>query len=84
MLFRSVPILPAWFGLLAPRGTPDTVIRKVQADVREAILDPAFAQRFAAEGVHPILSTPEEFASKLSADIAAWRKIIEDAGIKAE
>ena len=80
----GVPILPAWFGLLAPRGTPDPVIRRVQADVRDIILDPAFTQRFANEGLHTIASTPEEFASKLVSDVAAWRKIIEAAGIKAE
>jgi tripartite-type tricarboxylate transporter receptor subunit TctC len=80
----GVPILPAWFGLLAPRGTPDTVIRRVNGDVREIILSNAFSQRFANEGLHPFASSPEEFAAKLSADVAAWRRIIEDAGIKAE
>ncbi len=80
----GVPILPAWFGLLAPRGTPDAIVRKVYADVREIILDPAFGQRFANEGLHPIASSPEEFAAKLASDVAGWKKIIEDAGIKAE
>ena len=80
----NVPILPAWFGLLAPRATPEPVIRKVHAEVREIVLDVAFAQRFANEGLHAIASTPEEFAAKLASDVAAWRKIIEAAGIKAE
>jgi tripartite-type tricarboxylate transporter receptor subunit TctC len=80
----NVPILPAWFGLLAPRATPDPVIRKIQAEVRDIILDPAFAQRFASEGLHVIASSPEEFATKLSSDVAAWRRIIDAAGIKAE
>jgi tripartite-type tricarboxylate transporter receptor subunit TctC len=80
----GVPILHAWFGLLAPRGTPEPVIRKVYSDVREIIQHPSFSQRFGGEGIHPIGSTPEEFSAKLAADVGGWRKIIEEAGIKAE
>jgi tripartite-type tricarboxylate transporter receptor subunit TctC len=80
----GIPILPAWFGLLAPRATPDGIVQKISADVRDIIREPSFGQRFADEGLHIIASTPEEFAAKLASDVAAWKKIIDDAGIQAE
>ncbi len=80
----GIAILPAWFGLLAPKATPEAIVRKVSTDVREILRDPAFAARFADEGVHVVGSSPEEFSAKLVSDVAAWKKIIDAAGIQAE
>ena len=77
-------ILPAWFGMLAPKGTPDAVVRKVNGDVREIVREPSFGARFAEEGIHVIGSTPEEFAAYIKSEHAKWGKVVKASGTPIE
>ena len=52
----------AWFGFLAPRGTPKAAIDLLNKEVVAAVADPAVRGRFTDFGAEPITSTPEEFA----------------------
>ncbi|MGH8818614.1 MAG: Bug family tripartite tricarboxylate transporter substrate binding protein [Achromobacter pestifer] len=71
-----------WFGLVAPAGTPDAVVRTLNQAVGRALADPALVQRLAALGAQPDGGTPEAFAQRIAQTLAANRKIIETAGIK--
>ena len=90
-LFPDLPLfaefgvtrLDSWFGLLAPRGTPADIVRKVSADAREIMRDPETTRFFAEQGVRTVGSTPEEFAKMLEVNLAAWKKIIGETGLKA-
>ncbi|MFM9971123.1 MAG: Bug family tripartite tricarboxylate transporter substrate binding protein [Burkholderiales bacterium] len=79
----GVTRLDSWFGLLAPRGTPVEIVRKVSADVREIVRDPETTKLFAEQGIRTIGSTPEEFAKMLEANLAGWKKTIGETGLKA-
>ena len=79
----GVTRLDSWFGLLAPRGTPDAIIRKVSADVREIMRDPETSKTFVDQGIRTIGSTPEEFAKMLELNLAGWKKTIGETGLKA-
>jgi len=74
----------AWFGLVAPRGTPRAAIDKVHADMALAMADPTVKGRFVEFGAEPMTSSPEEFARYISQEVVKWRDLIVKAGIKAE
>ena len=74
----------AWFGLVAPRGTPKPVIDRVNAEVVAAMGDTAVRERFVEFGAEPLTSTPEELGHFISAEVVKWRELIAKAGIKLE
>ena len=71
----------AWFGFLAPKGTPRGVVNRLNKAVAESAADPAIRARFAEFGAQPLVSTPEEFARYISAEVVRWREIISKGGI---
>jgi len=73
----------SWFGLVAPAGTPPDIIRKINQDVANVISDRAFAEKnLAAQGLEPIVGTPEQFAAFIRAETVRWGKVVTDANIK--
>jgi len=74
----------AWFGLLAPRGTPDEAIAAANAALRRMLATPAAAQRLAELGATPIPGTPEAYRAHIAAEYAKWGEVIRRAGIRLE
>jgi len=73
-----------WFGLLAPAGTPDAVVAKINAAVKTAMADEAIAAKFRSSGALPDTSTPAEFAKLMQDESAQLRDVIRQYGIKAQ
>ncbi|HUQ27668.1 MAG TPA: tripartite tricarboxylate transporter substrate binding protein [Usitatibacter sp.] len=73
-----------WFGLVAPAGTPREVIQKLNAETLRILAMPDVRDRFLAQGVEPVGSTPEQFADHIRVQMAKWAKVVADAGVKAE
>ncbi|MGZ5036368.1 MAG: tripartite tricarboxylate transporter substrate binding protein [Usitatibacter sp.] len=76
--------LTVWFGLVAPAGTPREVVGKLNAEVLKILAMPDVRERFLAQGVEPLGSTPEEFRDHIRAQMAKWGKVVRDAGVQAE
>lgn len=74
----------AWLGILAPARTPNAIINKLSAAIAKMLAMPDIEQKLASEGLDPMLSTPEQFAALLKADMAKFAKVIKTANIKAE
>jgi tripartite-type tricarboxylate transporter receptor subunit TctC len=74
----------AWFGLLAPAGTPKDVIDKVQAEVARIVQMPDIRERIATLGGEPVANRPEEFAAIIHGDVAKWRKVAAAAHVKVD
>ncbi|WP_137917684.1 tripartite tricarboxylate transporter substrate binding protein [Hydrogenophaga sp. 2FB] len=74
----------AWYGLLAPVGTPDAIVDKIQRDVARFAREPAFRQSLSADGNEVVAGTPAEFSSFLEREVAKWRKAVVDAGAKVD
>lgn len=75
----------AWFGILAPRGTPPAVVERIARDVRTIFADPAFDKaQVTGKGYRNVASTPAEFAEFVRVDHAQKEKVIKGAGIKAD
>ena len=77
-------VATAWFGIEAPRGTPQAIVARLHAETIKAMQDPVIKQRFSAEGADIVASTPNEFAAFIANEIAKWTKVVKDGGIKAQ
>lgn len=75
----------AWYGLLAPAGTPKPVVIRIHDEVVKILATPEMKERFLTTiGGDPVGGTPEQFAADIKSDIARWAKIVNDSGIKLE
>ncbi|CAN5277593.1 tripartite tricarboxylate transporter substrate binding protein [soil metagenome] len=74
----------SWFGLLAPTGTPQPVLDKLNAELNKALQSPKLKEAFALQGVVPKPSTPAEASARIDSEIAKWGDLIKSSGIKAE
>ena len=76
--------IEGWYGIFAPARTPRPIVDKLSADINKALKQPDSLERWKALGFDPIGTTPEAFAERQKADLAYWKKMIEDTGIKVE
>jgi tripartite-type tricarboxylate transporter receptor subunit TctC len=74
----------SWIGLLAPRGTPDAVIRTLNAEMKELLTGREAASRFLALGGEPAYGTPEEFGAFLRGEIAKWGEVVRREGLQVD
>jgi len=72
------------YGIIAPAGTPDAIIRKLNAALREAVNSPDTKMRMAADGTEPLASTPEEYAADIDKEEKKWSAIVKRAGATAK
>jgi tripartite-type tricarboxylate transporter receptor subunit TctC len=73
-----------WMGVLAPAGTPDAIVTRLAAALREAVRTPDLAARLTQQGIEPVGSTPAEFRAQIAREIPQWREVIAAANIRAE
>jgi tripartite-type tricarboxylate transporter receptor subunit TctC len=76
--------ITAWIGAVAPKGTPQAVVQKLNAEIGRTLKDPEFAAKISAIGIDPLGDTPEQFAVFLRKEIPRWKQIVQDAGVKVE
>jgi tripartite-type tricarboxylate transporter receptor subunit TctC len=74
--------ITAWYGFMAPAGTPRDIVKKVHDDSVTVIRRPDFLERLDRDGIEPVANTPEEFGAEIKADLARWAKIVQAAGAK--
>jgi tripartite-type tricarboxylate transporter receptor subunit TctC len=71
-----------WLGVVAPKGTPKAIVDRLNAEITKVTTSPEVKAAWAKQGASPLVMNPGEFEQYLVADIAKWRKVINDAGIK--
>lgn len=74
----------AWSMLMAPAGTPRTVISRIHASTLQVLENADVRKRFAADGGEATSSTGEQAAKFLAAEIQRWAKVIKEAGVRAD
>jgi tripartite-type tricarboxylate transporter receptor subunit TctC len=74
----------AWNVMLAPVGTPDAIVRKVNADLRKALEDPDVAAKLAANGGFARYMTPEQVTAFVQSEQNTWRPILEKVAAEAK
>jgi tripartite-type tricarboxylate transporter receptor subunit TctC len=75
----------SWFGLFGPAGMPGEVMAKINGEVRKILSDPEIKKNFLQrQYFESIAGTPEQLAQFIRSDEPKWRKVIQDAKVKAE
>jgi tripartite-type tricarboxylate transporter receptor subunit TctC len=73
----------AWFGLMAPAGTPAPVVAKLHAETAKILARADVRDKFGVLGMEVIGNAPAQFADVIKAETPVWAKIIKQAGAKA-
>lgn len=73
-----------WFGFFVPAGTPKEVVAKLNADLAATLKTPAVKEALLAQGLEVVGGSQDEFAATVKTEVAKWRTVIEQNGIKAD
>lgn len=74
----------AWFGMVAPPGTPMAIAARISSTVADILRTPDIQRRFAEISAEPIGNTPEEMAVWMKEDTERWRAVIRAGNIKVD
>jgi tripartite-type tricarboxylate transporter receptor subunit TctC len=75
---------PAWYGLLAPAGTPKEIIVTLRDAAVKALQDPKVIETLEKQGAAPSGNTPEEFAAEIRTQYDWAKEVVAKGGIKLE
>ncbi|HEX2828278.1 MAG TPA: tripartite tricarboxylate transporter substrate binding protein [Burkholderiales bacterium] len=71
-----------WHAWFAPAGTPQAIVAKLSGELAKSAKAPDVVSRLAPDGGEPVGSSPEQLRQFVASDIARWRKVVKDAGIR--
>jgi len=74
----------AWFGVLAPAGTPKEIVNRLSVEIAKIARSPEMRERLVSLGAEPVGGTPDEFAAVIARDIAKWTALAKSVGIKVD
>ncbi len=74
----------AWYGVLAPAGTPREIVMKLNAEIVRSLRTDELRQRIAIDGGDAVGSTPEAFGTIIRNDIAKWAKVVKYSGARVD
>jgi tripartite-type tricarboxylate transporter receptor subunit TctC len=83
MIESGVPgyAVTQWHGLVAPRGTPQAIIDRLQQEIAKAVQRPDVAARFAQDGTEGIGSSPRAFGEHLKSEASQWARAAKAANV---
>ena len=70
----------SWFGVFAPKGTPDAIVNELNRATNEFLKDPKVEARLVQEGADPVLISPREFAQFVAKETDKWRAVVKESG----
>jgi len=76
--------ISAWYGIIAPAGTPKEVIARLNSEIVRILRAPDLKERFTSQGAEVVASTPEELDTYIRTNIVKWQKVLAAAGIHAD
>ena len=74
----------SWFAMLAPAGTPNEIINRLNAEMRKALADPEVREKLIGVGLSPRGSSPQELAQATRDQLGKYARLFKQAGIKAD
>lgn len=82
MIEAGVPDFEAgsWFGILAPAGTPEAIVNKVDQAIQAAMASPEMQKRLIDLGAVPAVKGPKEFDAYIGTEIDKWKAVVQAAG----
>lgn len=73
-----------WVALFAPKRTPEPIISKLSAAIKDAANDPTFVDKLAAQGAHIETSDPLSLSQILRDDLVKWAQVVKESGAKVD
>jgi tripartite-type tricarboxylate transporter receptor subunit TctC len=73
----------AWWGIIAPKGTPPAVVKRMYDELSKALKDPAVGDKLTRQGMEIVGGGPEELDRFLRGEIARWAKVVRENKIQA-
>jgi len=73
-----------WFGIVAPKGTPDRIVATLNRQIHAMQDDPAVLKRLAEGGLDALKESPGEFGARIRRDYERYREVVKSAGLKPE
>jgi tripartite-type tricarboxylate transporter receptor subunit TctC len=73
-----------WFGMLAPAGTPRSIVDKIANDTAQILALPEVTEILRGQGLEPTGLGPDAFARFLHEDLLRWKSLTQELGIKAD
>ncbi|MFL6799280.1 MAG: Bug family tripartite tricarboxylate transporter substrate binding protein [Xanthobacteraceae bacterium] len=70
-----------WLGIMAPAGTPQAIVDKLNAEINKAITRPDIKAAWSQQGAVPMPMTPPEFDAYLRKDVEKWAQVVKAAGL---
>jgi tripartite-type tricarboxylate transporter receptor subunit TctC len=84
--FKDVGLEPvnrmAYYGLLAPKGTPADIVNKIHAAAMKAVADPAVRKRIEDTGSLIVANTPAQFTDQIKAELAVYKQVVDKQKLK--
>ena len=74
----------SWYGLLAPARTDAAIVNRLHRDVTAILGSADVKERFAAQGIEPAATTPQQFAAIIKTEIAKWSAVVKASGARAD
>jgi tripartite-type tricarboxylate transporter receptor subunit TctC len=76
--------MSAWQGVVAPSGTPNAIVQKLNEELLKALRHPDVRSKLAVQGAEPLGSSINEYGAYLKSELGRWGKVVKDSGAKAE
>lgn len=70
-----------WYGLVAPKGTPPEVVKKLNAAINQLLKDPAYREKLAATGAEPLGGSVAEFEAFIKQEIPRTEELVKQSGV---
>lgn len=74
----------AWYGVLAPRGTPREIVDLLNREIGKALATPEISDRFSAQALEITPGSPADFRREITAETERWKLVIKQTGFKLE
>ena len=72
----------AWFAVVAPEGTPDDIIAKINKDIVAALANPEVRRKYLEQAATPVANSPAEALKFIQAETKLWGDVIRTANVK--
>jgi tripartite-type tricarboxylate transporter receptor subunit TctC len=73
-----------WYGAFAPGGTPEAVIREINAGINAALKDAQVRDAIEKQGMTPVGGMPQRLGNLVKSELPRWNRVVKEAGIKAD
>jgi tripartite-type tricarboxylate transporter receptor subunit TctC len=77
-------VVETWYGIFAPAGTPAPIAAKISAELNSILQEPDVREQLARQGMNPVGGPPERLGKYIKEDLARWKRVVTDAGLKPE